>query len=239
MTHSVRHGRLEVAPLLDDFVAREALPGTGIEPEAFWASFEAILTDLAPKNRALLKKRDDLQARIDAWHLARKGKVFDAAEYKAYLQEIGYLLPPGPDFTIGTGNVDAEIATMAGPQLVVPVTNARYALNAANARWGSLYDALYGTDAIPGRETAKPGYDPARGEQVIAWARKFLDDSVPLAKGSWTDATGLTVEGGALVVATEGGKTGLADPKTLPAIAASRVRRRRSCSSITACISRS
>ena len=213
MTNAVRHGRLEVAAVLDDFVAREALPGTGIAPEAFWSAFEAILTDLAPKNRALLKKRDDLQAKIDAWHLARKGKIFDAAEYKAFLGEIGYLLPPGPDFTIETPQVDAEIATMAGPQLVVPVTNARYALNAANARWGSLYDALYGTDAIPGRETAKPGYDPARGEKVIAWARKFLDDSTPLAKGSWTGATGFAVEGGALVVATADGKTGLADPK--------------------------
>ncbi len=206
----VRHGAIEIAKALHDFVEKEALPGTGLAPKAFWDGLEKVLVDLAPRNKALLAKRDDLQAKIDAWHLARKGKTFDAAEYKAFLTEIGYLVPVGPDFTIGTKSVDDEIARLAGPQLVVPVTNARYALNAANARWGSLYDALYGTDALPGRENAKPGYDPARGAQVIAWARRFLDDSAPLAQGSHADATGYVVENGALVVSLKGGaKTGL------------------------------
>ena len=213
MSQTVQHGRIAVDATLADFVEREALPGTGIAPGAFWSAFESILIDLAPKNRALLAKRDALQAKIDEWHRARKGKLFDAADYKRFLTDIGYLVPSGADFAIETETVDPEIATMAGPQLVVPVTNARYALNAANARWGSLYDALYGTDAIPGRETAKPGYDPARGESVIAWARKFLDDSVPLAKGSWTDATALSIESGALAVASRDGTTGLADAK--------------------------
>ena len=206
----VRHGAIEIAEDLHKFVESEALPGTGLSPKAFWDGLEKILVDLAPRNKALLARRDDLQAKIDAWHLARKGKNFDAAEYKAFLTEIGYLVSAGPDFAIATKNVDDEIARLAGPQLVVPVTNARYALNAANARWGSLYDALYGTDALPGRENAKPGYDPARGAQVIAWARNFLDDSVPLAQGSHADAAAYTVENGALVVTLTGGaKTGL------------------------------
>ncbi|HMN72685.1 MAG TPA: malate synthase G [Rhodoblastus sp.] len=206
----VRHGAIEIARELHTFVETEALPGTGLSPKAFWDGLEKILLDLAPRNAALLARRDDLQAKIDAWHLARKGKTFDPAEYKTFLTEIGYLVPVGPDFTIATQNVDDEIARIAGPQLVVPVTNARYALNAANARWGSLYDALYGTDALPGRENAKPGYDPARGAQVIAWARRFLDDNVPLAQGSHADATGYAVVNGALMVSLKGGaKTGL------------------------------
>ena len=206
----VRHGAIEIDEVLHKFVETEALPGTGLSPRAFWDGLEKILVDLAPRNKALLAKRDDLQAKIDAWHLARKGKTFNAAEYKALLTEIGYLVPAGADFAIATKNVDDEIARLAGPQLVVPVTNARYALNAANARWGSLYDALYGTDALPGRENAKPGYDPSRGAQVIAWARKFLDDSVPLAQGSHADAAAYTVENDALVVTLTGGaKTGL------------------------------
>ena len=213
MTRSIRHGALEIAPVLHDFIEREALPGTGVAAKAFWDGLEQILTDLAPKNRALLERRDALQAMIDAWHSERRGRIFDAAQYKAFLTEIGYLAPVGLDFTIDTANVDDEIARLAGPQLVVPVTNARYALNAANARWGSLYDALYGTDAIPGRESAGPGYDPARGAQVIAWARRFLDDSAPLAEGSHADATAYSVEGGRLVVARKDGKTtALANP---------------------------
>ncbi|MFT4095590.1 MAG: malate synthase G [Rhodoblastus sp.] len=201
----VRHGAIEIAEELHAFVENEALPGTGLSPKAFWDGLEKVLVDLAPRNKALLARRDDLQAKVDAWHLAGKGKAFDPAEYKAFLTEIGYLVPVGADFAIRTQNVDDEIARLAGPQLVVPVTNARYALNAANARWGSLYDALYGTDALPGRETAKPGYDPARGAQVIAWARKFLDENTPLAQGSHADATGYAVVNGALVVALKGG----------------------------------
>jgi len=208
----IRHGAIEIAEVLHRFVEAEALPGTGLSPKTFWDGLEKILADLAPRNKALLAKRDDLQAKIDAWHLARKGEAFDAAEYKTFLTEIGYLVPVGPDFTIDTKSVDEEIARIAGPQLVVPVTNARYALNAANARWGSLYDALYGTDALPGRESAKPGYDPARGAEVIAWARKFLDRNTPLAQGSHADATGYRVENGALVVSLKaGGNTGLKD----------------------------
>ncbi|MDE2361624.1 MAG: malate synthase G [Hyphomicrobiales bacterium] len=205
MTKAIRHGAIEIAPALYEFIEREALPGTGVAPKTFWDGLEKILVDLSPKNRALLEKRDALQAKIDEWHKSRRAKVFDAAEYKAFLAEIGYLAPVGSDFSIETQNVDDEIARVAGPQLVVPVTNARYALNAANARWGSLYDALYGTDAIPGRETARSGYDAARGAQVIAWARRFLDESAPLSDGSHADATGYSIANGKLVIALENG----------------------------------
>ena len=177
---------LQVATELDTLVAERIAPGTGVDVAEFWEGFAALLTELQPRNAALLARRDELQAQIDDWHLARKGQTLDAAEYKAFLEEIGYLVTPPEAFTISTTNVDEEIAQLAGPQLVVPVTNARFALNAANARWGSLYDALYGTDAISeagGAERAG-GYNPVRGERVIAFARDFLDAASPLASGS-------------------------------------------------------
>ena len=169
---------LTVADELVRFIEQQALLGTGIEPEAFWAGMADILARFAPENAALLAKREDLQAQIDAWHMARAGKPLDSAEYKAFLREIGYLVPEPAPFEVDTANIDDELATMAGPQLVVPILNARFLLNAANARWGSLYDALYGTDAIPGSAQGK-GYDAERGAQVIAWARNFLNSAVP------------------------------------------------------------
>ncbi|MGX5721009.1 malate synthase G [Shinella zoogloeoides] len=204
---------LSIDSALYDFLVDEALPGTGVDAERYFADFSAIVHDLAPENRALLKTRDALQEKLDAWY-RENGAPSDMAAYEAFLREIGYLLPEGGAFKVTTENVDPEIASLAGPQLVVPVMNARYALNAANARWGSLYDALYGTDAIPETDGAEKGkgYNPVRGAKVIAWARGFLDDSAPLAGASWRDAAGFAVEGGKLVVAlTGGGKTGLAD----------------------------
>ena len=214
MTERVEVGGLQVAKELYDFAVNEALPGTGVEAAAFWDGLGAIVHDLAPRNAALLAKREKIQEEIDAWHKANPGPIGDLAAYKAFLKEIGYLVEEGPDFKVDTANVDPEIASIAGPQLVVPVMNARYALNAANARWGSLYDALYGTDAISeeGGAEKSGGYNPARGAKVIAWARKFLDDSAPLASGSHSDATGYKVEGGKLVVSTTSGSTGLKDP---------------------------
>ncbi|MBX9592151.1 MAG: malate synthase G [Hyphomonadaceae bacterium] len=202
MTERVVVDGLSVAKVLYEFIGREVLPGTGIPESAFWARLDRIIHDLAPKNRALLEKRDDLQAKIDAWHRARRGKPFDLPAYKTFLSEIGYLVPEGPDFAVDTANVDDEIAHIAGPQLVVPVTNARYALNAANARWGSLYDALYGTDALPedGGATRSGSYNPVRGAKVFAWTKRFLDDTAPLAKGSHTDVKAYAVRDGRLVV---------------------------------------
>ncbi len=194
-----RHG-LKVDTVLADFIEQQALPGTGVAPDAFWAGLARMVAELGPQNRALLDKRAETQSRIDAWHGARKGQPIDMAEYQVFLRETGYLLDEGPDFQIDTANVDPEIAATPGPQLVVPITNARFALNAANARWGSLYDALYGTDAM-GDLPQGGGYDAARGARVIAWAKAFLDEAAPLAQGSWADVSGLKVEGGALVPA--------------------------------------
>ncbi len=177
---------LQVAQELADFIDSRVLPGTGIAPDAFWADAAAIFARFAPENAALLRKRDTLQAQIDSWHEQRRGQPHNAAAYQAFLRDIGYLVPEPAPFAIGSENVDDEVARMAGPQLVVPILNARFLLNAANARWGSLYDALYGTDAIPGAAAGK-GYDAARGAQVIAWAKAFLDDAIPLADGSWAD----------------------------------------------------
>ncbi len=208
------HG-LQVATELYRFIEDKVLPGTGVDSAKFWAGFDAIVNDLAPKNAALLAERDRIQTEMDAWHTANPGPIQDMAAYKAHLEKIGYLVPVPTDAEITTANVDDELARMAGPQLVVPILNARYALNAANARWGSLYDALYGTDAISdegGAEKGK-GYNPVRGAKVIAWARKLLDQATPLAGASHTDAAGYRVEGGKLVVAlTNGSTTGLANP---------------------------
>ncbi|KAB2725283.1 malate synthase G [Brucella intermedia] len=205
---------LRVAPELVEFLAKEAAPGTGVEPEKFWKGFAAIVRDLAPKNRALLARRDDLQAKIDAWYKQNRDKGYTQADYQQFLKDIGYLLPEGGEFKVSTANVDPEIAHIAGPQLVVPVMNARYALNAANARWGSLYDALYGTDAISDADGAEKGkgYNPKRGEKVIAWAKNFLDESSPLSSGKWADVAGLSVKDGKLEIRlADGSATALKD----------------------------
>ncbi|RID92078.1 malate synthase G [Gemmobacter lutimaris] len=211
MTGRIAKNGLQVERQLADFIETRALPGTGVSADTFWSGLATAIATLGPKNRALLDKRAALQSSIDDWHKARRGQPFEAEAYEAFLREIGYLVPEGPDFSIETANIDPEIAMIPGPQLVVPVMNARYALNAANARWGSLYDALYGTDALGDLPSGK-GYDPARGARVIAWARDFLDSAVPLAGASWKDALGFAVEAGALVVRTAQGGKALATP---------------------------
>jgi malate synthase len=209
MTDRIAVGGLKVAAVWHDFITREVLPGIGVDAAKFWSGLEAIIHDLAPENRALLAKRDQLQVKIDAWHRERRGQPLDMAAYRRFLTEIGYLLPEGPDFKVETANVDREIATMAGPQLVVPVSNARYALNAANARWGSLYDALYGTDVISEDAGAgrKGGFNPIRGAKVIAYARGFLDKIAPLDGGSHVDATAYTIETGQAFITLQNGAT--------------------------------
>jgi malate synthase len=209
---------LQVSNDLHDFINEEVLPGTGVDETAFWKGFEEIIHDLSPKNQALLKKRDHIQEQIDQWHRDENGPKKDLQSYKAFLRKIGYLVPEGEPFTINTENVDDEIARVAGPQLVVPLTNARYALNAANARWGSLYDALYGTDAIGDDHGAERTntYNRVRGDRVVARARAFLDSAAPLATGSHADAASYRIMDAALVVElTDGTPTALHNPKQL------------------------
>ncbi|WP_213572303.1 malate synthase G [Rhodococcus sp. USK13] len=216
MTERVQVGGLQVAKVLYDFVGNEALPGTGVDVDAFWAGADKVVHDLAPKNRDLLAKRDELQSRIDGWHRDRAGKPIDAAEYKEFLEEIGYLVPAPEPFEVSTANVDTEITSTAGPQLVVPILNARFALNASNARWGSLYDALYGTNAISEEGGAEKGsgYNKVRGDKVIAWARQFLDTAAPLSSGSHADSTRYFVDGAELKVELDGGNVAtLAQPE--------------------------
>jgi len=215
MTERVATGNLRVAKVLYDFINNEALPGTDIDPDSFWAGVDKVVTDLGPRNQDLLARRDELQAHIDKWHRQRVIEPIDLEAYKQFLAEIGYLLPEPEDFAVTTANVDAEITSTAGPQLVVPILNARFALNAANARWGSLYDALYGTDVIPESDGAEKSssYNKVRGDKVIAYARNFLDQAVPLAIGSYSHVTALKVSDGRLIVTLhEGRDTTLAQP---------------------------
>ena len=217
MSERITVGGIQVDKVLYDFVNSAALPGTGVDQDAFWTGAAEIFTDLAPRNRELLAKRDQLQSQIDDWHRANPAPI-DQAAYKAFLTEIGYLVPEPQGVTASTENVDEEITSIAGPQLVVPILNARFALNAANARWGSLYDALYGTDAISEADGAEKGssYNKVRGDKVIAWAREFLDEAAPLASGSHVGSTGYSIVDGALrVTVADGSVTGLADPAQL------------------------
>ncbi|WP_336082196.1 malate synthase G [Nocardia sp. SSK8] len=218
MTERIQVGGLQVAGVLHDFIVNEALPGTGVDSAAFWAGAEQVINDLAPRNRALLAERDEIQGKLDAWHQESPGTGYDKGAYKQFLTEIGYLRPEPAPFQIGTGNVDAEIATTAGPQLVVPVMNARFAINAANARWGSLYDALYGTDAISEANGAEKGtgYNRVRGDKVIEWGRNFLDDAVTLITGSHIGSSYYKIVDGELEVGLEDGTDiSLADPSQL------------------------
>ncbi|MCO4316909.1 malate synthase G [Phyllobacterium sp. 21LDTY02-6] len=214
MSERIEISGLKVAQELYDFVEKEAAPGTGVDVQKFWHGLAGIIEELGPRNRALLEKRDLFQEKLDQFYRDRRESGYGDQEYEAFLREIGYLLPEGGEFSVSTTNVDPEIATTAGPQLVVPVMNARYALNAANARWGSLYDALYGTDAISEDGGAEKGtsFNPQRGAKVIEWARKFLDESAPLESGSWSGVTGLQVKDGALAIVLGDRDVGLAEP---------------------------
>ncbi len=218
MTDRIEVQGLQIDATLNEFIVSALLPDLGLSQDAFWKIFADMVANLGPKNKTLLAKRDDLQEKIDAWHRDNRDAPANFEAYKAFLSEIGYLVPEGEDFSVSTSNVDPEISTIAGPQLVVPLTNARYALNAANARWGSLYDALYGTDAIPfddGLEITKE-FNAKRGAAVIAWARDFLDRTVPLAEGSHADATAYVIaDGGLRVTLSNGVETGLASPEDL------------------------
>ena len=204
MMERVDRNGMQVASSLAAFIEAEALPGTGVEADTFWQAFADVVAEFSPQNKTLLDERESLQNQIDDWHRARVGQPHDAEAYQAFLRKIGYLIPEGADFAIDIDNIDPEIATIPGPQLVVPITNARYALNAANARWGSLYDALYGTDALGDAPDGK-GFDPERGARVVAWAKDFLDRSAPLASGSHAVCDGYSIVDGALMPA-------LADP---------------------------
>jgi malate synthase len=203
----IQNGRIKVAKVLWDFINTDVLPGTSVSEASFWHGLDNLVHDLGPENRGLRAIRDSMQAKLDAWHRERKGKPLDMLAYKAFLTQIGYLVPEGPNFQVTTANVDPEIAVTAGPQLVVPVMNARYALNAANARWGSLYDALYGTDALSedGGATRAGGFNPVRGNKVVAYGRQFLDEIAPLDERSWADVTSISVEAGRLILSRKDG----------------------------------
>lgn len=193
MSQTITQGRLRIDANFKRFVDEEVLPGVELDATAFWRNFDEIVHDLAPENRQLLAERDRIQAALDEWHRSNPGPVKDKAAYKSFLRELGYLVPQPERVTVETTGIDSEITSQAGPQLVVPAMNARYALNAANARWGSLYDALYGSDIIPQEGAMVSGYDPQRGEQVIAWVRRFLDESLPLENGSYQDVVAFKV----------------------------------------------
>ena len=217
MANRVEVGQIKVAKELYDFINSEVLPGSGVDEAEFWSGLDQLLHEMGSKNDALLAKRDDLQSQIDQWHLQVRNQAFDLRAYTDFLKSIGYLLEEGPPFTVETKNVDDEIAKIPGPQLVVPLTNARYALNAANARWVSLYDALYGTDAIPEEDGAERtgGYNPVRGERVIAWGRKFLDAAAPLEGKSHADVTAYSIKDGVLHATTPSGATSLKSTSAL------------------------
>src|SRR6056300_404860 len=204
MSDRIKYGNLQVSEELDNFLRNEVVPGIDVDPDDFWKSFEKVLDEFGGKNKELLEKRETIQKQIDNWHLSNKDKEHNHDEYVNFLKEIGYLLDEGEDFEITTQNVDDEIKKVAGAQLVVPVMNARFSLNAANARWGSLYDALYGTDMISeegGAEKSGP-YNPIRGDKVIEFSKNFLDEAVPLSSVSYSEVTGFSVKNGVLKVST-------------------------------------